>query len=137
MDTPGSTTTGSPAPDPTEALVLAYWAAAEAREWTTFSALLAADLVCTYPQTRERVRGREAWARYNREYPGDWHLSVTRVVARGRQAVSEISVAVDGESWTGITFFDLDDQGLVAAVEEWWPDPYEPPSGRAHLVERY
>ena len=41
-------------------VVAAYWAAAEARDWTAFGALLADDVVYRGPQTREQVRGRAA-----------------------------------------------------------------------------
>jgi ketosteroid isomerase-like protein len=41
-------------------VVAAYWAAAEARDWAAFGALLADDVTYQAPQTREQVRGREA-----------------------------------------------------------------------------
>ena len=27
--------------------------------------------------------------------------------------------------------------GLITSVTDFWPEPYEPPSGREHLVERW
>ena len=27
--------------------------------------------------------------------------------------------------------------GLIARVADFWPEPYEPPPGRDHLVERF
>lgn len=29
------------------------------------------------------------------------------------------------------------DQGKVARLVEYWPEPYDPPANRAHLVERW
>ena len=53
-------------------LVSAYWAAAEQRDWDAFGALVAENVVYEAPQTRERVRGRSAYLRFNREgFPGD------------------------------------------------------------------
>lgn len=127
----------TPTPDPTEVTVRAYWRAAEERDWEAFAATLAADAVLDLPQTRERVQGREACTRFNREYPGDWHLAVTRLVGSGGRAVSQVKVTIGDESATGISFFELDEHGLVVLVEEWWPEPYDPPAGREHLVERY
>ncbi|WP_158554121.1 hypothetical protein [Micromonospora deserti] len=40
-----------------------------------------------------------------------------------------------GEPATG--FFDLDDAGAIRTITEFWPEPYDPPAGRGHLVERY
>ena len=70
-------------------VVAAYWAAAEARDWDRFGALLADDVVYEAPQTRERVRGRAAYLRFNAEgFPGDWHpdhrLRAGSVRATGR-----------------------------------------------------
>jgi ketosteroid isomerase-like protein len=48
-------------------VIAAYWAAAEARDWETFGALLADDVVYRGPQTREQVRGRDAYIRFNVE----------------------------------------------------------------------
>ena len=42
-------------------VVAAYWAAAEARDWDAFGALLAEDVIYRGPQTREQVRGRDAY----------------------------------------------------------------------------
>lgn len=38
---------------------------------------------------------------------------------------------------TGLCFFDFADDGTIAAITDFWPEPYELPAGRAHLVERY
>jgi predicted ester cyclase len=119
-------------------VVAAYWAAAEARDWDTFAGLVAEDVLYEGPQTRERVRGREAYVRFNTEgFPGDWHLTVDRIVGEGRQAASWIQFSEDGERYSGVCFFELDSGGLIARITDFWPTPYELPARRAHLVERY
>ena len=86
-------------------VVAAYWAAAEARDWKAFGALLADDVIYRGPQAREQVRGRDPYIRFNVEgFPHDWHLT---------------------------------DDGKIAAITDYRPDPYELPASRAHLVERY
>jgi ketosteroid isomerase-like protein len=118
--------------------VAAYWAAAEARDWTAFGDLIAEDVVYEAPQTRERVRGRAAYLRFNAEgFPGDWHLSVQRIVGQDRHAASWIQMAEAGDRYPGLCFFDLDSDGRIARITDFWPEPYEPPAGRARLVERY
>jgi hypothetical protein len=119
-------------------VVANYWAAAEARDWTGFADLVAEDVVYEAPQTRERVRGRAAYLRFNVEgFPGDWHLAVQRIVGEGRYAASWIQMSSEGGAQPGLCFFELDDNGLIARITDFWPDPYELPAGRAHLVERY
>ena len=119
-------------------VVTEYWAAVEARDWGALGALLAEDVVYEVPQTRERVVGRDAYVRFNAEgFPGDWHLTVQRIVSQDRAAVSMIEFSDAGTSQPGLCFFDLDDDGKIAQITDFWPDPYELPASRAHLVERY
>ncbi|MFE9649484.1 nuclear transport factor 2 family protein [Streptomyces sp. NPDC006365] len=114
-----------------------FWATAEARDWAAFGETLAEDVVYTLPQTRERIRGREKFVQFNREYPGDWHLRIERIVAEPGQVVTWIHFTVGLEEMYGISFFTGDDQGRVISMTDFWPEPYEPPAGREHLVERY
>ncbi|MER5222302.1 nuclear transport factor 2 family protein [Streptomyces flaveus] len=117
--------------------VEAHWATAEARDWAAFAETLAEDVVYTLPQTRERIRGRENYVQFNREYPGDWHLRIERIVAEPGQVVTWIHATVGLEEMYAISFFTGDDQGRVISITDFWPEPYEPPAGREHLVERY
>lgn len=120
----------------TEALLRRYWETCEARDWDGFGALLAPDVVYVVHQTRERVTGREAYVRFNREFPGEWHVTVVRVVADASGGAVWTRFDVGEESMTGLHFLTLAD-GLVSRVDDFWPEPYEPPAGRAHLVERF
>ncbi|MEV0219964.1 nuclear transport factor 2 family protein [Streptomyces sp. NPDC050704] len=117
--------------------VESHWAAVEARDWAAFAETLSEDFLYTLPQTRERIRGRETYVRFNQEYPGDWHLRVERIVAEPGQVVSWIHFTVGLEEMYGISFFTGDDQGRILEITDFWPEPYEPPPGREHLVERY
>jgi ketosteroid isomerase-like protein len=119
-------------------VVADYWAAAEARDWTAFGALLAEDVVYEAPQTRELVNGRDAYIRFNSEgFPGDWHLAVERIVSQDRAAVSMIQFSEGEVTQPGLCFFDLDEDGSIVRITDFWPDPYEAPAGRAHLAGRY
>lgn len=119
-------------------VVATYWAAAESRDWDTFDDLVAEQVVYEAPQTRERVRGRTAYLRFNVEgFPSDWHLTVERIVGEGRHAASWIEFSDADDSYPGVCFFDLDDDGRIARITDFWPTPTDLPGSRAHLVERY
>ncbi len=119
-------------------VVAAYWAAAEARDWDAFGALLADDVLYRGPQTREQVRGRDAYIRFNVEgFPYDWRAAVQRIVGEGAHAVSWVEFTGLAGVQPGLCFFELNDHGLIARITDFWPDPYELPASRAHLVERY
>jgi ketosteroid isomerase-like protein len=119
-------------------VVAAYWAAAEARDWDAFGALLADDVVYRGPQTREQVRGREAYVRFNTDgFDYDWHVTVVRIIGEGQHAASWTDFAGREGTQPGLCWFELDDDGRIATITDFWPDRYELPASRAHLVERY
>src|SRR5205823_3652332 len=122
----------------TRDVVAAYWAAAEARNWDVFGALVADDVFYELPQTGERVQGREAYVRFNSEgFPGEWHVIIDRIVVGERDAVSLVRFTDTNGSQTGLCFFELDHDGLITSIRDFWPEPYAPPAERARLVERY
>ena len=70
----------------------------------------------------------------------DWHITVQRIVGEGRHAASWIEFtgqqAQQGPQ-SGLCIFDLGDDGQIAQITDFWPEQYELPDSRAHLVERY
>ena len=114
-----------------------FWRVTEARDWDGLAEVLADDLVYEMEQTRERVRGKPAFVRFFSEFPGDWHLTVRRVIADAGEGVSVLDFTVGEEQMVGITFFTFGPDGLISRVEDVWPEPYEPPPDRAHLTERF
>ena len=128
---PGTTNTAG-----TKATVLAFAERMEARDWAGFGELLHPDVVYEMPQTRERIRGRARYVRFNAEYPGDWHVTPQLVLAEGRDASLLFRWRLADEDFLAIAYFEVDD-GLVTKVTDFWPEPYDPPPGREHLVERW
>ncbi|GGF38748.1 polyketide cyclase [Marmoricola endophyticus] len=120
-----------------ETTVRRHWACAEARDWRGYAATLATDVVYEAPQTRERIRGREALVAYMSAYPGDWHVPVATVVAGGSGAVSRVDALVGAEEMTGICFFEMGEDGLIRSMQDWWPQPYDLPPEREGSSERY
>jgi hypothetical protein len=90
-------------------VVAAYWAAAEARDWQAFGALLS----------------------------DAWHLTVQQIVGEGQHAASWVEFTGPEGTQPGLCFFDLGANGQITRITDFWPDPYELPATRAHLVERY
>lgn len=113
-----------------------FWETLEARDWEAFGAVVIDDVVAWWPQSRERVRGREALVRFMAEFPGDWHLRVERDHVDSTGAATLIAFTSGGETVSGATFFELASDGRISGFTEFWPEPYEPPAGREHLVDR-
>jgi hypothetical protein len=70
-------------------------------------------------------------------FPYDWHLTVQRIVGEGQHAASWTEFTGPAGTQPGLCFFDLADDGKIAQITDFWPEPYELPASRAHLVERY
>lgn len=113
-----------------------FWDALEARDWARFDATLADDVVATWPQSRERARGRDALIRFMAAYPGDWHLAVEEEHGDAAGGATRIAFTLDGDTVPGVTFFTTGPDGRIASFVEFWPEPYHPPADREHLLER-
>ena len=113
-----------------------YFQTLNARDWTGFAAVLHPDVVYELPQTRERVRGREAYLDFNITFPGDWTLEVVRLIADDLRAAAEIVLRLDGQDMPALVFFEFTD-GLVARITDYWPESYDPPMRVSKCVERF
>jgi ketosteroid isomerase-like protein len=112
-----------------------YFQTANARDWKGFAAILHPGLVYELPQTRERVRGREAYLDFNITFPGDWTIEVSRVIADNVRGAAEIVLRVDSQTMPALVFFEFAD-GLIARITDYWPESYEPPVRVSKFVER-
>jgi hypothetical protein len=79
--------------------------------------------------------GREAYLRVNREWAGDWHLTLRRAHADQDGGVAWIDATLDGEPMTGVVWLSFDADRLVTSVTDFWPEDYPAPPERAHLVD--
>lgn len=119
-----------------KAIVAAFVDRLDRRDWPALAELLDPDVVYEVPQTRERIRGRDRYVTFNAEYPGDWHLEPRVVLGDDRAGGVLFRWTVGDEEAFGIAFFELDG-GRITRITDFWPEPYEPPPGREHLVERW
>jgi ketosteroid isomerase-like protein len=125
----------------TVALIRRYIDRLEARDWPAVEDVLHPDVVYRLPQTREVVRGRDAYLRWNREYPDVWHLRLVSAYGDATGGAARLSVAIDGEvdgevdDVDALVFVTVADGQLVEIID-WWPTPYEPDPARAHLTAR-
>jgi ketosteroid isomerase-like protein len=120
----------------TREVVESFWAAMAANDWDAAAALFADDATVEWPCSSERMASPGAWAEVQRRYPaaGRWRFEVHRLLVDGDLAVSEATVS-DGEQTARVIAFSEVDGDRIARQVEYWPEPYEPLSWRADLVE--
>jgi ketosteroid isomerase-like protein len=117
-------------------VVREFWRLMASNDFDSVGAVLADDYVLEWPQSNERIRGRERFALMNAEYPanGPWQFRVNRLVGANAEAVSDVSITDGVQHARAISFFTVVD-GKITRQVEFWPEPYAAPSNRQHLVE--
>ena len=116
------------------AVVERLWQLFDARDFEAAGALLHDDFTCEWPQSRERIRGRENYIALNQNYPGTWSIAIRRLIAEGDQVASEVVMTYGEEVVQAVSFFELRDGKIIRQVD-YWPEPYPAPAGRAQWVE--
>lgn len=113
-----------------------FWRLMATNDFHSVAAVLAPDFVLEWPQSKERIRGAERFARVNQEYPahGRWQFTVNRLFGGDEAAVSDVTVTDGVQTARAISFFTVA-QGKITRLVEFWPEPYAAPGNRAHLVE--
>ena len=98
--------------------------------------LLSDEYVLEWPQSKERLHGRDNFVAMNEEYPahGRWRFTVNRIVGNETEAVSDVSVTDGTQMARAITFTTVREGQIIKQVE-YWPENYQAPENRRHLVE--
>jgi ketosteroid isomerase-like protein len=117
-------------------LVQKFWQQMQTNNFRSAGELLSDDFVLEWPQSNERIRGRDNFAQVNEEYPahGRWEFVVNKIVGNNHEAVSDVSVSDGVQRARAISFFSIED-GKITKIVEFWPDSYQAPENRKHLVE--
>lgn len=119
-----------------EALVREFWRLMGTNDFPSVATVLSDDFVLEWPQSGEHIRGAANFAQMNTEYPsvGPWRFEIKRLVASDHEAVSDVRVT-DGETvGRAISFFTIEN-GKISKIVEFWPEPFEAPEHRQHLVD--
>ena len=118
-------------------VVEAFWSAMQTNDFYAAARLLHDDYVLEWPQSGERVRGRDNFAALNTAYPaeGTWQFRVNQIVTEGSQVVTDVSVTDGSRSDRAITFSTIRD-GRIWRQVEFWPEAFDAPAWRAQWVEK-
>jgi len=117
-------------------LVREFWRLMATNDFDAVAAVLAPEFVLEWPQSNERIRGADRFARMNREYVahGRWQFTIVRLFGDANDAVSEVDITDGVQRAKAVSFFTCKN-GRIERLVEFWPEPYPPRADRAHLVE--
>lgn len=119
-----------------EDTVREFWRLMGTNDFNSVKQVLAAAFVLEWPQSNERIRGHDNFARMNAEFPahGPWSFDIQRFVASSSEVVTQVAITDGKQAAVAISFFQVV-QGKIVRLVEYWPESYIPPANRAHLTE--
>lgn len=111
------------------------WQLLEKQDWDAMGMLLDDDFVQEWPQSGERIRGRENSMAINKNYPGLPTPTMRRTLAGGDVVTSEVTLDYGGQIYQGVSIFEFRN-GKVVKETDYFAQPFEAPAWRAQWVER-
>jgi 3-hydroxymyristoyl/3-hydroxydecanoyl-(acyl carrier protein) dehydratase len=118
-------------------LAQALWNAMGIGNWEEAGRLMHDDFVQEWPQSGERIVGRDNAMEINRNFPGGLpKMKFRRALAGGDLAVMEVELTyADGSRYFGVSVVEIRD-GKVAKETDYFAQPFPAPQWRAQWVER-
>jgi ketosteroid isomerase-like protein len=113
------------------------WKALQAGAWEAAGGFLHDDFVQEWPQSGERIVGRDNAMAIERNFPGGLPtMRFRRTLAGGDLAVLEVELTyADGGRYLGVSVLELRD-GKVVKETDYYAQPFPAPEWRARWVER-
>jgi limonene-1,2-epoxide hydrolase len=124
-------------PEDNKQVVERFWVAMQTNDFKAAGEFLDDDYMLEWPQSGERIRGRENFVAINANYPahGRWEFRIQRILAEGDQVVSDVGVTDGTIVGRAITFSTIRAGKIIYQIE-FWPDPFEAPAWRTEWVEK-
>ena len=117
-------------------LAAELWRLFDAGRFRDVLPLLSEDFEAHWPNTRERIRGRENFIALNENYPGAWRCTIRRLEERPAGAVTVTEISDGRTALFAVSFLEVRD-GRIVAAEEYFGDNGPPPFDRSAWTERY
>jgi len=112
-----------------------HWDASDASNFEVEHEIYREDAVLDYPQSGERIRGRNNIRESRSVQPNKKRFTIQRIIGSGDLWVTEFILTYDGIPTYAVSIMEFR-EGLVANETQYFADPFDPAPSRAHLVER-
>ena len=112
-----------------------YFKAFERRDLDAFAELFHDDYVEEYPQSGERIRGKQNARAVNENYPGLPSLINRSYNISGDLGVMELTLEYDGDRVHACEIVEFE-EGKIKRARTYFAEPFEAPQWRAQWVER-
>ena len=112
-----------------------HWDASDDGDFEVEHEIYRDDAVLDYPQSGERIRGRENIRESRYVQPSKKRFAVRRIIGSGDLWITEFVLTYDDAPSYVVSIMEFRD-GLVAHETQYFAERFEPGPSRAHLVER-
>ncbi len=121
--------------DDVRAALEVHWSASDANDFDTEHRIYRADAVLDYPQSGERIRGRDHIQASRAAQPNAKRFTVRRIVGGDNLWISELVLTYDGQPVHVVSIMEFDN-GEVVRETQYFADPFDPGPSRAQWVDR-
>lgn len=121
--------------DDVRAAVQRHWAASDAGDLAAEHDVYAEHAVLEYPQSGERIRGREGIQSSRMAQPDTKRFNVKRVIGGGGLWISELILTYDQTPFHVVSIMEFEGTKVVRETQ-YFGAPFEPSPSRARWVER-
>lgn len=132
MTTQDDTSTGD---DDVRAALQRHWAASDANDFTAEHAIYAEHAVLEYPQSGERIRGRQRIQASRMAQPDPKRFIVRRTLGGGGLWITEFVITYGKEPVHVVSLMEFE-AGRVIRETQYFGAPFEPGPSRSQWVER-
>jgi limonene-1,2-epoxide hydrolase len=112
-----------------------YFQAFERQDLDAMEKLLHEDYVEEYPQSGERIHGKQNWRSVTGNYPGLPNMTDHSYVLSGDLGVLKMTLEYDGNRIYACEIIDLED-GKIKRARAYFAEPFDAPDWRSQWVER-
>jgi SnoaL-like domain len=120
--------------DDVRAALQRHWAASDANDFAAEHEIYADHAVLEYPQSRERIRGRQGIQASRMAQPNDKRFAVRRVLGTGAFWISELVLTYDDRPFHVVSIMEFEGDRVVRETQ-YFGAPFEPGPSRAQWVE--
>ncbi|MUL45828.1 nuclear transport factor 2 family protein [Mycobacterium sp. CBMA293] len=112
----------------------AHWAASDANDFDAEHRVYRSDAILEYPQSGERIRGRDNIQASREAQPNAKRFTVRRIVGSGDLWISELVMTYDGHPSYVVSIMEFEDDKVVRETQ-YFGDPFSPGLSRTQWVE--
>jgi len=112
-----------------------HWAASASGDLETEHAIYDDNVLCEYPQSGEKIRGRRNLQALRGHHPGKPSgFSVRRIVGAGDLWVTEYIINYEGKPFRTVSIMEFRD-GKVVRETQYFAEPFAAPAWRSQWVD--